>query len=92
MRPMESTEAPALNEFTRALSERGWRVTAYPGFAFGSWAIDIDWSHRVTYNGRDGVLELECQRSPDNCRKVWTAPERRDQTPAALIAVLLEAR
>ena len=84
-------DAPSLDEFRRALSEEGWRVSAHPGFRFGSWMIEIEWDLRVTYNGKDEVLELERQTSRDNLRKVWTAVERSDQTPAALIAAIHEA-
>jgi hypothetical protein len=45
----------------------------------------------VSYNGKDGVLELKRETSRDNWRKVWTAHDRRDHTPAALIAALHNA-
>ena len=80
-------DAPHVQEFTRALSEEGWRVSVHPGFGFDSWLIEIEWNLRVSYNGKDGVIELERETSRDNWRKVWTAHDR-DQTPAALIAAL----
>ncbi len=82
-------DAPTVDEFQRALSEQGWReVWAHPGFGFGSWAIELEWALRVSYNGKDELLMLERATSPDNWVKVWTAHERLDQTPAALIAAL----
>ena len=81
--------APALDEFRRALSEQGWReFSADPGFGFGSWSIELQRSLRVSYNGKDGVLQLERETSRDNWVGVWTAYERPDQTPAALIAAI----
>jgi hypothetical protein len=86
------TDVPSLDEFRRALSEHGWReLSTYPGYGFGSWLIEIECNLRVSYNGKDGVLELERHTSRDNWRKVWTAQERRDQIPAALIAALHDA-
>jgi hypothetical protein len=61
------------------------------GFGFGSWSIEVEWNLRVSYNGKDGVLELERETSRDNWRNVWSAHDRRDQTPAALIAALHSA-
>jgi hypothetical protein len=84
-------DAPSVQEFTRALSEEGWRVSVYPGFGFGSWSIEVEWNLRVSYNGKDGVLELKRETSRDNWRNVWSAHDRRDQTPAALIAALHNA-
>jgi hypothetical protein len=82
-------DAPALDDFRRALSEQGWReVWAHPGFGFGSWSIEIEWGLRVSYNGKDAVLQLERETSRDNWVNVWTAHERPDQTPAALIAAI----
>jgi hypothetical protein len=45
---------------------------------------------RVTYNGKDGLLQLGRETSPDNWVNAWTARERRDQTTAALLAALAE--
>jgi hypothetical protein len=81
-------DAPTIDEFRRALSKQGWRVTAHPGFGFGSWLIEIEWGLRVSYNGKDGMLRVEREKSRDNWVKVWAAHERHEQTPAALIAVL----
>lgn len=82
-------DAPSFDEFQRALSEAGWReLAADRGFEFGSWSIEFECGLRVSYNGKDGLLELERETSPDNWVKIWTARERRDQTPAAVIAVL----
>lgn len=36
-------------------------------------------------------LELERQTSYDNWRTLWTAHERREQTPTALIAAIHDA-
>jgi hypothetical protein len=81
--------APSFDEFRRALSEAGWReLSADWGFGFGSWSIEFEWGLRVSYNGKDGLLELERETSPDNWVKIWTARERRDQSPAAVIAAL----
>jgi hypothetical protein len=85
-------DAPTLDEFRRALSEAGWReVFAEPGCAFGSWLIELEWGLRVSYNGKDGLLELKRATSPDNWVKIWTARERRHQTPAALLSALADA-
>jgi hypothetical protein len=82
-------DKPSLDEFRRALSEQGWReVWAQPGFGFGSWAIELEWALRVSYNGKDELLTLERATSQDNWVKVWVGRERRDQTPAALLDAL----
>ena len=82
-------DKPSLDEVRRPLSEQGWReVWAHPGFAFGSWSIELEWALRVTYNGKDELLMLERETSPDNWRKVWVARERLDQKPAALLDAL----
>jgi hypothetical protein len=77
---------PSLDEFTRALSEAGWRVfSADLGARFGSWSIELEWGLRVSYNGEDALILLERETSRDNWVKVWTARERQDQTTAALL-------
>jgi hypothetical protein len=62
-----------------------------PGFGFGSWSIELEWVLRVEYDGKNGRLTLYKQTSPDNWRTVWSAEEREDQTPTALLAAMASA-
>jgi hypothetical protein len=82
-------EAPSLDEFRRRLAEAGWReLSADEGSAFGSWSIELEWSLRVDYNGKDGQLALYRETSRDSWRLVWSAERPKDQTPTALLAAL----